>query len=148
MVLASALGCEWIPRRPGQSAAPADAATFRRQLRRQARRVPLCRAAGFGGAQSRTAGQMGRALVARTRAAFGHPINPHLFRDCAATSIAIDNPDHVRIAARLLGHRSLATTDRYYNQAGAVDAVRRHQELVIGIRNGSIEFNRDEEDNP
>jgi integrase/recombinase XerD len=85
-------------------------------------------------------------LVARTRAAFGHPVNPHLFRDCVATSIAIEDPDHVRIAARLLGHRSLATTERYYNQARSVDAVRRHQELVIGIRNGTIELRRDEED--
>jgi len=68
-------------------------------------------------------------LVARTRAGFGRPVNPHLFRDCVATSIAIDDPDHVRIAARLLGHRSLATTERYYNQARSIDAVRRHQEL-------------------
>ncbi len=87
-------------------------------------------------------------LVARTRAAFGHPVNPHLFRDCVATSIAIDDPDHVRIAAPLLGHRGLATTEKYYNQARAVDAVRRHQELVIGIRNGTIELRRDEEDDP
>ena len=28
---------------------------------------------------------------------FGHALNPHLFRDCAATSIAIEDPDHVRI---------------------------------------------------
>jgi hypothetical protein len=63
--------------------------------------------------------------------------------ECA---IAIDDPAHVRIAARLLGHRSLATTERYYNQARSVEAVRRHQELVIGIRNGTIEISCDKED--
>jgi integrase len=46
----------------------------------------------------------------------------------------------------LLGHRSLATTERYYNQARSVEAVRRHQELVIGIRNGTIEISCDKED--
>jgi hypothetical protein len=29
-------------------------------------------------------------IVARTREGLGQPINPHLFRDCVATSIAID----------------------------------------------------------
>jgi site-specific recombinase XerD len=59
-----------------------------------------------------------------TRQAFGVSVNPHLFRDCAATSIAIDDPEHVRIAARVLGHATLATTERYYNQAGALEASR------------------------
>jgi integrase/recombinase XerD len=31
-------------------------------------------------------------VVGRTQEALGHPINPHLFRDCAAASIAIDDP--------------------------------------------------------
>jgi integrase/recombinase XerD len=87
-------------------------------------------------------------IVDQTRAAFGHSVNPHLFRDCVATSIAIDDPDHVRIAARLLGHRSLATTDKYYNQARSIDAVRRYQELVAGVRDGTIELSRDREDDP
>ena len=40
-------------------------------------------------------------ITARTRDAFGRPINPHLFRDCVATSIAIDDPRHIGIAWRL-----------------------------------------------
>jgi integrase/recombinase XerD len=51
-------------------------------------------------------------VVGRTQEAFGHPINPHLFRDCAATSIAVDDPVHIGIATRLLGHRTGATTER------------------------------------
>ena len=41
-------------------------------------------------------------IMLQTKAAFGLPLNPHLFRDCAATSIAIQDPEHVRIAASLL----------------------------------------------
>ena len=53
----------------------------------------------------------------RTAAAFGQSINPHLFRDCAATSIAIDDPaarPH-RLAdprAPVGGRRPSATTIR------------------------------------
>ena len=61
-------------------------------------------------------------ITKRTRDAFGHSISPHLFRDCAATSIAIDDPRHVGIAAPLLGHRSASTTEKYYNQAGSIEA--------------------------
>jgi hypothetical protein len=32
-----------------------------------------------------------------TRALFGHAVNPHLFRDSTATSIAIEDAEHVYI---------------------------------------------------
>jgi site-specific recombinase XerD len=70
-------------------------------------------------------------IVARTREGLGHPINPHLFRDCAATSIAIDDPIHIGIASRLLGHRSGSTTERYYNQARNVEASRLLQKSLL-----------------
>jgi len=60
-------------------------------------------------------------IVARTRKGLGQAINPHLFRDCAATSIAIDDPMHVGIASQLLGHRTRSTTERYYNQTRSVE---------------------------
>jgi integrase/recombinase XerD len=77
-------------------------------------------------------------IVGRTGTAFGRPINPHLFRDCAATSIAIEDPEHVRIASQLLGHRSTATTERYYNQARIVDAARRYQDFLLALRSGTM----------
>jgi hypothetical protein len=43
-------------------------------------------------------------------------------RTCSATSIAIDDPRHVRIASRLPGHRAFSTTEKYYNQARGVEA--------------------------
>ena len=69
-------------------------------------------------------------VVARTREGLGQPINPHLFRDCAATSVAIDDPAHIGIAARLLGHRTGSTTERYYNQARGVEASRLMKDLL------------------
>jgi integrase len=77
-------------------------------------------------------------IVARTVEAFGKPINPHLFRDCAATSIAIEDPVHVRIASQILGHRSVASTERYYNQAQTIDAARRYQDFLIQLRSGKM----------
>jgi integrase/recombinase XerD len=73
-------------------------------------------------------------IVARTREGLGQPINPHLFRDCAATSIAIDDPAHVGIASRLLGHRTGSTTERYYNQARSVEASRLMQKSLLTRR--------------
>lgn len=60
----------------------------------------------------------------RTEAAFGYAISPHLFRDCAATSIAVDDPEHVRIIKSILGHGCLASGERFYNQARSLDAQR------------------------
>ena len=70
------------------------------------------------------------AIRSRTKAAFGKPLNPHLFRDAAATTLAISSPKHVRSAAPLLGHRTFGTTERYYIQAMGLDAHRRFIDAV------------------
>ncbi|MFO1171724.1 MAG: site-specific integrase [Hyphomicrobiaceae bacterium] len=69
-------------------------------------------------------------IVARTQEAFGKSINPHLFRDCVATSIAIHDPENVRMAALILGHRSFATTERYYNLARTLEAGRNYTKVI------------------
>ena len=76
-------------------------------------------------------------IKARTLEGLGRAINPHLFRDCAATSIAIDDPDHVRVALPLLGHRAISTTERYYNQARNVEASRLMQKVLLSLRRGA-----------
>jgi integrase len=73
-------------------------------------------------------------LVHHTRIAFGRPINPHLFRDCIATSIAIHDPKNVRMAATILGHNSFATTERHYNLARTLEAGRSYAEAVTARR--------------
>lgn len=72
-----------------------------------------------------------------TGAAFGAPMSPHLFRDAAATTLAILDPQHVRIAAPLLGHRTFGTTERYYRQGSGVEA---HRNFVSAI------FEKEEQD--
>lgn len=61
-----------------------------------------------------------------TRRLFGTSINPHLLRDCAASSLAAVSADMARAAAPLLGHRHFSTTERYYIQADHLAASRRH----------------------
>ncbi len=77
---------------------------------------------------------VGITVAQRTERAFGTPVNPHLFRDCAATSIAVHDPDHVRIAAAVLGHRSFATTQRHYNLATSLKAAQNYQAELQQLR--------------
>ncbi len=72
-----------------------------------------------------------------TKTMLGAPINPHLFRDCAATSIAIDDPQHAGIIARILGHKTLKTAERHYIHAGALQASRVQNAIIIEIRSGA-----------
>jgi integrase/recombinase XerD len=84
-----------------------------------------------------SAGAQQKALARRTRARFGRVVNAHLFRDCAATSIAAEDPDHVRMAAQLLGHASLRTTERHYVAANTRSALRRHHDRIREMRLGA-----------
>jgi integrase/recombinase XerD len=77
-----------------------------------------------------------QSITGLTRKKFGHHVNPHLFRDCAATSIALEDPDHVQITTSILGHATLSTSERYYNHALAVKAVGLHQATILNARKG------------
>jgi integrase/recombinase XerD len=69
-----------------------------------------------------------------TRVRFGHVINPHLFRDSAATSIAIEDPEHVHIVRNIIGHTTLQSGERHYMHARALEASRRYQAHIIRLR--------------
>ena len=73
-------------------------------------------------------------ICSQTQRRFGLPINPHLFRDAAATSIAIEDPEHVRIILAILGHSTIQTAQAYYNQATAIEATRSYQNIVAEFR--------------
>jgi integrase/recombinase XerD len=73
----------------------------------------------------------------RTKEHFGVAINPHAFRDAAATTLAIADPAHVRAAAPLLGHRTFATTERYYRQSRAIEAHRSYIDVLFKTDGGS-----------
>ncbi len=78
-----------------------------------------------------------RRITKVTERCFGVAINPHLFRHCAATTIAIEDPRHVWIAKSVLGHSSLATTEVHYNQARALEAGRAYHAHIRELRRSS-----------
>ena len=73
-------------------------------------------------------------VVRVTKEGLERPVNPHLFRDCAATSVAIEDPEHVHIIAAILSHASHATAERYYNQAQSLEAGRVYQKFIAARR--------------
>jgi integrase/recombinase XerD len=87
-----------------------------------------------------------RDLIKRyTRERFGTAIWPHLFRHCLLTSVAIDQPDLMKISATLLGHNNHQTGEKHYNQAHMLDASRRFAETVSGLRESFLDGLRAEQ---
>jgi integrase len=72
--------------------------------------------------------------IALTRSKFGKAMSPHLFRDAAATSIAIEDPRHIGMTRDILGHSKLSTSQHYYNQSRMIDAARSYQARILEIR--------------
>lgn len=66
----------------------------------------------------------GERIAKVTERRLGVRVTPHLFRDSAATTIAIADPDHVGMIASLLGHTNGRTGEAYYNQAKGIEAAR------------------------
>ena len=73
-------------------------------------------------------------IVVSTKRAFGTSINPHLFRDCAVTSVALEDARHIGIAAPILGHTDLRTTEAHYIQAQQIAAGRKLQASLKTLR--------------
>jgi integrase/recombinase XerD len=69
-----------------------------------------------------------------TRKHVGRDLSPHLFRDCAATSVAIKDPRHIGIVKDVLGHATLRTSEKHYNQATSVSGLRRYQMAIKALR--------------
>jgi hypothetical protein len=79
-----------------------------------------------------------------TAAEFGQPLWPHLFRDCLLTSVATDHPELMGISARLLGHTTLKTGEKHYNQACMLDASRKYGMAVLELREAFLDAIRAE----
>ena len=69
-----------------------------------------------------------------TRREFGRGLSPHMFRDAAATAIAVDNPKHIGDASLVLGHAGHRMTEKHYNHARSLDASRRHAATLARLR--------------
>jgi site-specific recombinase XerD len=73
-----------------------------------------------------------RLVCRRTREAFGKRINPHLIRACLATSTAVHHGAQMGLAMTVLRHQNFDVTQRHYNKARMIDAVRAYQEILLG----------------
>lgn len=74
-----------------------------------------------------------RSVVKRTRHAFGRSISPHLFRSCLATSTAVHHGAQIGLATTVLHHQNPKVTERHYNRARMIDAVRSYQDVLLAV---------------
>ncbi len=74
------------------------------------------------------------AVCRRTKAAFGEAVNLHLFRDAAATFLAVTAPEKVQVASDLLGHARQPTTQRHYTNARPIQASQRLADVIATMR--------------
>ena len=63
----------------------------------------------------------------------GKPVNPHLFRDCAATTFATEDPEHILAIGRILGHASINTSIRHYNQSQMIAAADVYHQVMSDL---------------
>jgi integrase/recombinase XerD len=73
-------------------------------------------------------------ITCATKRAFGNSVNPHLFRDCAATAAATHDPKCGWLGAGVLGHKDSVTTERNYNLATSTDAGRSYAAVIQSRR--------------
>jgi integrase/recombinase XerD len=85
---------------------------------------------------------------AATEEELGVRLSPHLFRDALATGVATDDPEHVGIVARLLGHADTRTAERHYIHARAITASRRYNGVILPIRDAAVAASSEAEDIP
>jgi integrase len=81
-----------------------------------------------------TPGSLQKLLRRHTQARFGVVLNCHVFRDIAATAVAEARPEGRQLAADLLGHRNVVTTERHYIGARQQAALRQCQEDIVRLR--------------
>jgi len=83
-----------------------------------------------------TGGRIYDIVSERTARAFGNGLSIHLFRDCAATTIATKSPETVMAARDLLGHTSFNTTQKHYVRAQTMDTGCKYTEILERLRGG------------
>lgn len=67
-----------------------------------------------------------------TAARLGIRVTPHQFRHLAAAIILEKDPANYEFVRRVLGHKNLETTIRFYVGLETLDAVRQYSALVLG----------------
>jgi site-specific recombinase XerD len=69
-------------------------------------------------------------ICEHTKKEFGHAIGPHLFRDCAMTTIANERPEQILIGMVVLHHADPRISVTAYNQAQDSDAILQFQDMI------------------
>src|SRR6185437_904361 len=78
-------------------------------------------------------------IIRKRTGADGRPrLSPHLFRSCAATTIAIEGRGSIDIVPAILGHASPTTAERYYNMAGSIEASRAQAAMLEGLMSAAL----------
>jgi integrase len=78
--------------------------------------------------------QIGQFVSCRTKRELGRALCPLLLRKLPPTELAINDPEHVGIAQPILGHADYRMTERAYNLGRAIDAARRHHDVLRAIK--------------
>lgn len=73
-------------------------------------------------------------ISAVTLKGLGRSLSPHLFRDCAATAIALHAPAQVGITKSVLGHATLRSSQEHYNQANGFSASAELADVISNLR--------------
>ncbi len=58
-----------------------------------------------------------RRIIKRTTESLGFPVPPHRFRNAAASLVSVADPENIRMAKDLLGHKTFAMTEKHYINA-------------------------------
>lgn len=93
---------------------------------------PLWLSARTGRAMS--AHGMNLRIAELTHLHLGARVNLHRFRHAAATTMAIEDPEHVGVAMAVNGHADPATMQTHYNLAGQQSATLRHHDVLAMAR--------------
>ncbi len=86
------------------------------------------------GAKAKNAGALGSQIRKIVKRRLGFAVNPHLFRHAGAKIYLDQNPGAYALMSRVLGHRSVDTTMRYYTGLESAAAVRQFNKVILGLR--------------
>jgi hypothetical protein len=75
-------------------------------------------------------GTMTKTITQTTRQTLGLPIDPDLFRACAATTAAVHASNHPHLASGLFQHVDPRVTEAHYNRASSLQAAIRYGAIL------------------
>jgi integrase len=79
----------------------------------------------------KTKGTLSGQIIERITKALGIRVTPHQFRHLAAALILEKDPANYELVRRILGHKNLETTIRFYVGLETVDAVRKFSAIAL-----------------